>query len=66
MDEGLYMTRRDRELVDFTWSRVKNYSKLTNFKKFTRMEGYNGKYGSNPQGIEVFSRDLLEFGQIGR
>ena len=25
------LTRRDREVVDFTRSRVKNYSKLTNF-----------------------------------
>ena len=45
------VTRRDREVVDFTRYRVKNNSKLTNFKKFTRIEGYNGKYGSNPQGI---------------
>ena len=47
----MLLTRRDREVVDFTRSRVKNYSKLTNFRKFTRIEGYNGKYGSNPQGI---------------
>ena len=26
------VTRRDREVVDFTWYRVKNYSKLTNFE----------------------------------
>ena len=30
------------------------------------MEGYNGKYGSNPQGIKVFLRYLLEIDQIGR
>ena len=35
--------RRDREVVDFTWSRVKNKTKLTNFGKLTRIEGYNGK-----------------------
>ena len=34
--------------------------------KMYRIQGYNGKYGSNPQGILEFSGDLLEFGQIGR
>ena len=42
------LTRRNREVVDCKRYRVKNYSKLTNFRKFTRIEGYNGKYGSNP------------------
>ena len=37
------MMRRDREVLDFTRYRVKNYSKLTNFRKLTRIEGYNGK-----------------------
>ena len=60
------MTRRDREVVDFTWYRVKNYSKLTNFRKFTRIEGYNGKYGSNPQEIKEFLDVFFEFDQIGQ
>ena len=46
-----YLTRRNREVVNFKRYRVKNNSKLTNFEKFTRIEGYNGKYGSNLQGI---------------
>ena len=58
--------RRDREVIDFTRSRAKNYSKLTNFRKFTRIEGYNGKYGSNPQGIKEFLDVIFKFGQIGR
>ena len=37
------MTRRDREVVDFTWSHVKNNSELTNLMKMYRIEGYNGK-----------------------
>ena len=37
------MTRWDREVVDFTRSRVKNNTKLTNLMKMYRMEGYNGK-----------------------
>ena len=60
------VTRWDREVVDFTRSRVKNNTELTNFGKLTRIEGYNGKYGSNPQGNKVFPRDLLEIDQIGR
>ena len=43
-----------------------NYSKLTNFTKFTRIEGYNGKYGSNPQGIKEFLYVIFKFDQIGR
>ena len=60
------MTRRSREVVDFTRYRVKNYSKLTNFRKLTRIEGYNGKYASNPQGIKEFLDVILKFDQIGR
>ena len=60
------MTRRDREVVNFKRYRVKNYSKLTNFRKFTRIEGYNGKYGSNPQGIKEFLDVFFKFDQIGR
>ena len=36
-------------------------SKLTNLMKITRIEGYNDKYGSNPQGIREISDDLFEF-----
>ena len=32
-----------REVVNFTRYHVKNYSELINFKKLTRIEGYNGK-----------------------
>ena len=46
--------------------RVKNNSKLINFKKFTRIEGYNGKYGSNPQGIKQFLDVIFKFDQIGQ
>ena len=60
------MTRRNREVVDFKWYRVKNYSKLTHFRKFTRIEGYNGKYGSNPQGIKEFLDVFFKFDQIGQ
>ena len=59
-------TRRDREVVNFTRYRIKNNSKLTNFRKFTRIEGYNGKYGSNPQGIKEFLDVIFKFNQIGR
>ena len=37
------LTRRYREVVDFTRSRVKTKSKLTNLMKLTRIEGHNGK-----------------------
>ena len=63
-DQGL--TRRNCEVVDFKRYRVKNYSKLTNFRKFARIEGYNGKYGSNPQGIKDFLDVFFKFDQIGR
>ena len=42
------MTERDREVIENTRSRVKIKSKLTNLMKLIRIEGYNGKYGSNP------------------
>ena len=47
-------------------SRQKDYSKLTNFRKLTQIEGYNGKYGSNPQGIKKFLDVIFKFDQIGR
>ena len=37
------LTSRDREVIDFTRSRVKTKSKHTNLMKLTRIEGYNGK-----------------------
>ena len=37
----------------------------TNFRKFTRIEGYNGKYGSNLQGIKEFFDVIFKFDQIG-
>ena len=46
--------------------RVKNYSKLTNFREFTQIEGYNGKYGSNPQGIKEFLDVIFKFDQFGQ
>ena len=58
--------RGDREVINFTQYRVKNNSKLTNFKKFTRIEGYNGKYVSNPQGINEILHVIFKFDQIGQ
>ena len=37
-----------------------------NFSKFTLIEGYNGKYGSNPQGIKEFLDVIFKFDQIGQ
>ena len=37
------VTRRYREVIHFTRSRVKNNSKLTNLMEMIRIEGYNGK-----------------------
>ena len=37
------LTGQDREVVDFTRSRVKNNTELTNFGKLTRIEWNNGK-----------------------
>ena len=44
----------------------KKKSKLTNLVKISRIEGYNGKYGSNSQGIKKILDDLFEFDQIGQ
>ena len=60
------LTRRNCEVVNFTWYRVKNYSILTNFRKFTKIEGYNDKYGLNPQGIKEFLDVIFKFDQIGQ
>ena len=51
--------------VNCTPIRVKIKSKLTNLRKITRIEGYNGKYGSNPHGIRKIPDDLFKFDQIG-
>ena len=51
-------------VVNCTPIRVKIKSKLTNLMKITRIERYNGKYGSNPLGIREISDDLFKFDQI--
>ena len=61
---GRVLTRRDREVVNCTQFLVKIKSKLTNLMKVSRIEGYTGKYGSNPQGIREIFYDLFEFHQI--
>ena len=48
-------------VVNCTPIRVKIKSKLTNLMKITRIEGYNGEYGSDPQGIREISDYLFEF-----
>ena len=63
---NMLVTDRDREVINCTRSRVKNNSKLTNLMKISRIEGYNGKYGSNPQGIREIFYDLFKFDQIGQ
>ena len=45
---------------------VKIKFKLTHLMKITLIEGYNGKYGLNPQEIRKISNDLFEFDQIRR
>ena len=62
----IYMTRQNCEVVDFTRYRVKNNNELTNLMKMNRIQGYNGKYGSNPQGIKQFLNVIFKFDQIGR
>ena len=60
------MKNRDCEAVNCTRSHFKIKSKLTNLIKISPIEEYNGKYGSNPQGIREISDDLLKFDQIGQ
>ena len=60
------MTNQDRVVVENTRSRVKINSKLINLMKISRIEGYNGKYGSNPKGTRKISDDLFKFDQIGQ
>ena len=38
-----HLTERDREVIDYTGSRVKNNTELTNFGKLTWIEWHNGK-----------------------
>ena len=38
-----WLTRRDREVIAITRSRVKTKSKLTNLMNNSQIEGYNGK-----------------------
>ena len=59
--EWALLTKRDREVVENTRSHVKKKSKLTNLMNNSQIEGYNGKYGSNPQGIREILDDLFEF-----
>ena len=63
--DRVYLMRQDHEVVDFTRSRVKNISKLTNLMKLIRIEGYNSKYGSNPQGNKETLDVFFEIDQIG-
>ena len=63
---GTWLTRRDREVVNFTRYRVKNNTELTNLMRMNRIQGYNGKYGSNPQGIKQFLDVIFKFDQIGQ
>ena len=51
--------------INCTPIRVKINFKLTNLMKISRIERYNGKYGSNPHGIREISHDLFEFGKYG-
>ena len=62
--DACYLTKGDREVIENTRSRIKTKSKLTNFMKLIRIEGYNGKYRSNPQGIKEIVNDMFEFDQI--
>ena len=60
------LTDRIDVIVNYTPIHVKIKSKLINLMKITRIEGYNGKYGSNLQGNREISYDLFEFDQIGQ
>ena len=60
------VARQDREVIDFTRSHVKNIFELTNLMKIPRIEGYNGKYGSNPQGNKEVIDVFFKIDQIGQ
>ena len=55
---------QDRKVVNCTQSRVKINSKFTNLMKISRIEGCNGKYGSNLPRIREIFYDLFKFDQI--
>ena len=59
-----YMTEGIDAVFNCTPIRVIIKSKLTNLMKITRIEGYNGKYGSKSHGIREIFYDLFEFDQI--
>ena len=52
-------------MIDETRPRGRRFHAVS-CQKFTRIEGYNGKYGSNPQGIKEFLDVIFKFDQIGR
>ena len=58
------VTERINAVVNCTPIHAKTKSKLTNLMNNSRIEGYNGKYRSNPQGIRENLDDLFEFDQI--
>ena len=60
------MTDRIDVVLNCTPICVKIKFKLTDLMKITRIEGYNGKYGSNLQGIREISDNLFEIHQIGQ
>ena len=55
---------QDCEVINCKRSRVKIKSKLTNLIKISRIEGCNGKYGSNLPRIREIFYDLFKFDQI--
>ena len=61
MTDGSRLSGRQLHTV-----KSKKNCKLTNFMKISRIEGYNGKYGLNPEGIKENLDDLFEFYQIGQ
>ena len=60
------MTDRIDVVLNCTPIRVNIKSKPTNLMTITPIEGYNDKYGSNPQGIRKIFDDLFKFDQIRR
>ena len=63
-NEFWWLTKKVIHVINCIRSRVKKKSKHTNLMKISRNEGYNGKYGSNPQRIKEIYGDLFEFDQI--
>ena len=49
-----HLKRRNCEVINFTWSHVKNNSKLANLMKLTRIEGHNGIKGRIHRKIRKF------------